>query len=168
MSDFTPPLDEGRDASPAARGAGFNGEAADGSRISANRDRAVVGRIPVDTSRSMRAITGDVAALFEGSEERPRQCGALLASELIAQVAGPTPRRDRRSVEFTAQRQADAIRLEAMGPVAPAIKGTADQDAVPPDPNTDWGAFLIDRLADRWGLSDGARQAIWVEIAIPV
>lgn len=167
MSDFAPPLDERRDASPAAPGAGLNGEAAESSQISADRDRAVARRIPVDSSRSMRAITGEVAALFDGSEERPRRCGALLASELIAQVAGRTPRRDRRSVEFTAQLRADAVRLEAIGPVAPAIKETADHDVVPPDPNTNWGAFLIDRLADRWGLSRGARQAIWVEIATP-
>jgi hypothetical protein len=153
MSDFTPPLDEGRDASPAARGNGFNGEPGR--------------RIAVDPSRSMRAITGEVAALFDGSDERPRQCGALLASELIAQVAGPTPRRDRRSVEFTARRRAGAVHLEAVGPVAPTINGTAHGDVAPPDPNKDWGAFLIDRLADRWGLSGGARQSIWVDIAIP-
>jgi hypothetical protein len=137
MSDFTPPLDEGRDASPAARGNGFNGE----------RGR----RIAVDPSRSMRAITAEVAALFDGSDERPRQCGALLASELIAQVAGPTR----------------AVHLEAVGPVAPTINGTAHGDVAPPDPNKDWGTFLIDRLADRWGLSGGARQSIWVDIAIP-
>jgi hypothetical protein len=160
MSDFTPPLDEGRDASPAARGAGFNGEAADGLRIPANRDRSVARRISVDSSRSMRAITGEVAALLDGLEERPRQCGALLASELIAQVAGPTRHRDCRSIEFTVQRRANAVHLEAMGPVAPALAGTADHDVASPDPNTDWGAFLFHRLADRWGLSGGYRGAI--------
>ena len=144
MSDFTPPLDEGRDAGPHAPR-----------------------RIPVDSSRSMRAITGEVSELLDGLEERPRRCGALLASELIAQVAGPTRHRDRRSIEFTVQLRADAVRIEAMGPVAPALAGTADHGGGVDDPIADWGAFLMNRLTDRWGLSGGYRGAIWAEIAIP-
>jgi hypothetical protein len=144
MSDSTPPLDEGRDASP-----------------------AVPRRIPVDSSRSMRAIAGEVSELLDGLEERPRQCGALLASELIAQVAGPASQRDHRAVEFTVQLRADAVHLEAMGPVAPTLAGESDDDLVLDDPLADWGAFLIDRLADRWGLNGGYRRAIWAEIAIP-
>jgi hypothetical protein len=31
----------------------------------------------------------------------------------------------------------------------------------------DWGSFIIDRLADRWGVEAGARPAIWAEIERP-
>jgi hypothetical protein len=167
MSDFTPSLDEGRDPSSAAGGAAFQAEAAEGSRIRANRDAAVAHRVPVDSSRSMRAISGEVAALLGGLEERQCRSGALLASELIAQVVGRGSRRNKRSVEFSVQLRADAVHLEAMGPVAPALAGAPDPDVVLDDPIADWGAFLIDRLADRWGLNGGYRGAIWAEIAIP-
>ena len=129
-------------------------------------DVGLAQRVPVDSSRSMRAISGEVAALLDGLEERPRRCGALLASELIAQVVGRGSRRNHRSVEFTVQLRPDAVHLEAMGPVAPELAGAADHDVVLDDPIADWGAFLIDRLADRWGLNGGYRGAIWAEIAI--
>jgi hypothetical protein len=115
----------------------------------------------------MRATTGEVDALLDGMEEGSRQSCALLASELIAQVCGRAAGFDGEPVGLTIRLGEDAVRLEATGPVAPSARATAGHDPVPADPLADWGRFIIDRLADRWGVGDGAQPNIWAEIAVP-
>jgi hypothetical protein len=114
----------------------------------------------------MKAVTADVSELLDGMEEDQRRSSALLASELIAQVVGPAPAWNDQPVGLTIQIRGDGVRLEAAGPVVPAIEATDDHDVVVDDPLADWGAFVIDRLADRWGLGGGAERTIWAEIAI--
>jgi len=132
-----------------------------------NGDGMVTHRLRVDTARSMKAVTADVSALLNGMEEDQRRSTALLASELIAQVVRPTPGWNDQPVGLFIEVRGDGIRLEAAGPVAPAIEATAAQDVVADDPLADWGAFVIDRLADRWGLGGGTQRTIWAEIATP-
>jgi len=115
----------------------------------------------------MKAITSEVEALLDGLEEGPRHSGALLASELIAQLVGPAARWNSQPVGLTIQVREDAIRLEATGPVAPLIEASADHDVVTDVPFANWGAFEIDRLADRWGRGGGSRRNIWAEIEAP-
>ena len=123
-------------------------------------------RLRVDPSRSMKAITGEVELLLDGLEEGPRHSGALLASELIAQLVGPAAAWNSQPVGLTIQVREDAIRLEATGP-APLIEASADHDVIPDDPFAGWGAFKIERLADRWGRGGGSRGNIWAEIEVP-
>jgi hypothetical protein len=115
----------------------------------------------------MKAITREVEAVLDGLEESPRRSGSLLASELIAQVVARSPGWNSQPVGLTIQLGADAVRLEATGPLPPSIEATADRNGVADDPVADWGPFLIDRLADRWGIAGGARRNIWAEIEIP-
>lgn len=108
----------------------------------------------------MKSVTGDVQALLEEyGEESQRSC-ALLASELIAQIVGRERRWEGGSVGLTIQVREDAIRLEATGPVSAAVNGTA------PEPLADWGQFILDRLADRWGVGEGPRRDIWAEVEV--
>ena len=107
----------------------------------------------------MKSVTGDVQALLEEYGDEPRRSCALLASELIAQIVGREQRWEGGSVGLTIQIRDDVIRLEATGPSAGA-NGTA------PEPLADWGQFLLDRLADRWGVGEGPRRDIWAEVAI--
>jgi hypothetical protein len=124
-------------------------------------------RLRVAPSRSMRAITGEVEVLLAGLEESSRRGCGLLASELIAQVTCQAPGSNGEPIGLTVQLRDDAVRLEATGPVAPSVQASADHDPVPADPFADWGRFMIDRLADRWGVGDGARPNIWAEIEVP-
>jgi hypothetical protein len=142
MSDLTPPPAGGRGAS-------------------------VTHCVRVDPSRSMKAITGEVEMLLDGLEDGPRRSSALLASELIAQVVATKRGWNRQPVGLTIQLREHVIRLEATGPVAPVIEATADRDVVSDDQLADWGAFVLDRLADRWGLGGGSRRNIWAEIEAP-
>ena len=126
--------------------------------------RGVTHSVRVQPPRSMKAITGEVEALLDGLDEGSRRSGALLASELVAQVVGRAPGSQSGRVELTVQLRDDAVRLEATGPVAPTAKAAARHDAVPTDPFADWGWFILDRLSDRWGMGGDARRDIWAEI----
>jgi hypothetical protein len=130
-------------------------------------NQAVTRHVRVQPSRSMKAITGDVEALLDGLEERSRRSGALLASELVAQVVGRAPGWYTEPVGLTIQLREDAVRLEATGPVAPSIEAVTDRDTVPPEHLAEWGRFILDRLADRWGVGGGAPGDIWAEIKVP-
>ena len=172
MSDHTWPTGGGQAFSTAAdeaRDRAFQGHIARGAAVHANGnpDQGLTYRLPVAPSRSMKAITGEVEALLDGMEESSRRGCGLLASELIAQVTRRAPGFDGETVGLTVQLREDAVRLEATGPAAPSVQASADHDAVPADPFADWGRFMIDRLADRWGVGDGARPNIWAEIEVP-
>ena len=172
MSDFTWPTGGGHGSSTAAdeaRDRAFQGHVPKGAPVSANgnRDQGVTHRVRVAPSRSMKAITGEVEALLDGMEEGPRHSCGVLASELIAQVTGRAPGFGGEPAGLTVQLRQDAVRMEATGPVAPSVKASADHDSVPGDPFADWGRFIIERLADRWGVGDGARPNIWAEIEVP-
>jgi hypothetical protein len=169
MGDFTSRIDGGRDGSgvDGSRNAGFTDGGGEGSAIQANRHRSVTDRVRIDPSRSMKAVTGEVEERLDGLEDSRRRSGALLASELVAQVVDPALGWNSQEVELTIQLRVDAVRLEARGPAAKAPKATTDGHGVS-DPIADWGAFIIDRLADRWGLDGGSQRVIWAEIDTPV
>jgi hypothetical protein len=137
-------------------------------RANGDPNQGITQCLRVAPSRTMRATIGDVEALLDGMEENSRRSCALLASELIAQVVARAPRFDIEPVALTVELREDVVRLEAEGPVSPSVRATADHDAGPVDPFADWGHYIIDRLADRWGVGDGAPPNIWAEIEIPV
>lgn len=116
----------------------------------------------VDPSRSMKAITSEVEGLLDGLEETSRRTSALMATELVAQVVSRAPSSDGGPVGLTVHLREDVVRVEATGPVAPS---GARPDLV--DPLADWGRFILDRLADRWGVDDDAQRALWAEIERP-
>jgi hypothetical protein len=122
-------------------------------------DLVVTHHVRVDPARSMKSVTGDVQALLEEYGDGQRRSCALLASELIAQIVGRQQGWEGGAVELTIQLRRDAIRLEALGPRGADQNGAAE-------PLAEWGQFLLDRLADRWGIRGGTDRAIWAEVAV--
>jgi hypothetical protein len=121
----------------------------------------------VDPSRSMKAITSEVEELLEGLDETSRRASALMATELVAQVVSRAPASDGDPVGLTVHLREDVVRVEATGPVAhPGAR--AGSNGAPVDPLADWGRFILDRLADRWGVGGDARRELWAEIERPV
>ena len=112
----------------------------------------------------MKAVTDEVETLLDGLEEASLRSGALLASELIAQVVGRDPgirRRARRADDpRPGGRRADG------GHRAGRTVVSSDHESEP-DPLADWGSFILDRLADRWGIDVPAQRSIWAEIRRP-
>src|SRR5206468_7080940 len=100
--------------------------------------------------------------LLDGLEENSRRTSALLATELVAQVVSRAPVPDGRPVGLTVHLREDVVRVEATGPVAPP-----GPNGAPVDPLADWGRFILDRLADRWGVGGDAKRELWAEIERP-
>jgi hypothetical protein len=113
----------------------------------------------------MKAVTDEVETLLAGLEETSLRSGALLASELIAQVVGRDPRLRGEPVGLTIHVREGVVRMEATGPAPPSAGANSNGSA--PDPLADWGPFILDRLADRWGVNGRPQQAIWAEIRRP-
>jgi hypothetical protein len=158
MSDLTWPTGGGGRSS-AAHASLNPGE----TRRVARGSPATTYRVRVKPSRPMRAISGEVEASLIDLDESSRKRAALLASELIAQVTGRAP--DGEPIGLTIELREDAVRLEATGSVAPSVQGTADHDTAA-DPLADWGRFILDREADRWGVGGGEHPTIWAEIEL--
>ena len=121
----------------------------------------VTHHIRVDPARSMKSVTDDVQALLaEYGDEQRRSC-ALLASELIAQIVGRERGWDAGPVELTIRLRDGVIRLEATGPAS----SPGDHNG-PAERLAEWGQFLLDRLADRWGIRGGPQRGIWAEVEV--
>lgn len=162
MSDFT---SSGRRTAEAGEPRPEGSRAgADPSPITADPELGVTHRVWIHPSRSMQAVSRQVEGLLDGLEKDQRRSGALLASELIAQVVCVAQGWNSEAVALTVQVRGDAVRLEAIGPAEPGIEATAEDGAAPDDPVADWGVYLIDRLASRWGLAGPPPRMIWAEI----
>ena len=81
-------------------------------------------------------------------------------------MTGRLAGRDGVPVGLTIELREDAVRLQATGSVAPSVGASAVHDAVLGDPLADWGRFILDGQADRWGVGDGVRPNIWAEIEV--
>jgi hypothetical protein len=52
--------------------------------------------------------------------------------------------------------------MEATAPTA----ASSHQNGVAPEPLAEWGEFLLDKLADRWGVQEAPRRDIWAEVYV--
>ena len=162
MSDLAPPAGRRTGSAGESRHYASN-RGANGSPMEADQGPGATHRVWIDPSRSMKVVSREVEALLDGFQDDQRRGGALLASELIAQVVSMPPGWNGQHVGLTVQLRTDAVRLEASGPAASAMEATAG-DAAADDPGADWGAYLMDSLADRWGFAGPSRRVIWAEI----
>ena len=144
-------------------GTGEGSRLVGGSAIESPRARAHI--VTVDPRRSMKAATREVEVALDrvGADLDPskRRAAALLASELIAQVVGRDLGEHTRPVNLLVTLRPASVRLETRGPLAPVATGTARDES----PLAEWGQFLLDRLADRWGVDEDDPRILWAEIA---
>ena len=118
----------------------------------------VTHHVRVDPSRSMKSVTGDVQSLLAEYGEGSRRSGTdndhYAGYKEPSWAGGP--------VGLTIQLRKDAIRMEATAPT-PA---SSHQNGVAPEPLAEWGEFLLDKLADRWGVQEAPRRDIWAEVYV--
>jgi anti-sigma regulatory factor (Ser/Thr protein kinase) len=93
---------------------------------------------------------------------RYRVC-ELLVSELVTNVVRHTSERSAiGGSDMRVRLYPDCVRVEvrAGGP------GFATPDsAAEKDPGSGWGLFLVDELADDWGIESGLQNCVWFELA---
>jgi hypothetical protein len=122
--------------------------------------------VTVDPRRSMKAATQELEVALDRMDANlgpsRRRATALLASELIAQVVGRDLGDHTRPVNLLVTLPSDYVRLETRGPLAPVTSGTDGDER--PSPLAEWGQYLLDRLADRWGVDEDDPRILWAEV----
>jgi hypothetical protein len=115
----------------------------------------------------MRAATRELEMALDrfGADLDPtaRAATALLASELVAQVVGRELDVRTRPVNLIVTLRPESVRLETRGPTlrlvgesVPAWRGNG---------LAEWGRYLLDRLADDWGMDGADPPNLWAEVA---
>ncbi|MEX2203000.1 MAG: SpoIIE family protein phosphatase [Actinomycetota bacterium] len=84
----------------------------------------------------------------------------LLVSELVTNAVRRGPQRPGAEVRVRVTVRPDAVRVEVtdqgVGFVQPPASGLLDAGG--------WGLVLVERVADRWGIDDGAPTRVWFEL----
>jgi hypothetical protein len=128
--------------------------------------RTATQTLSVDPRRSMRAATAELETALEGlgADMSPatRRRTALLASELIAQVAGRDLDHGTEIVDLTAVFSPGGVRLETGGLSRSSINGGFGPEGA--NVLAEWGEFLLNRLADRWGIGGTDQPVLWAEV----
>jgi len=123
--------------------------------------------ISVDPRRSMRAATRELEAALDrlGANLDPPalRATALLATELVAQVVGRELNPRTRPVKLIVTLGPGSVRLETRGPTLSLVGEPVP--ATRADGLAEWGRYLLDRLADDWGMDDGEPPNLWAEVS---
>jgi hypothetical protein len=124
--------------------------------------------LSVDPDRSMKAATAELSDALNrfGANMTPasRRQTALLASELIAQVAGRDPDNGTGPVDLTVRIAPNNVRLETRGPWMPSATRARESKVAPG--LAEWGQYLLDRLANRWGVDKNDPWILWAEVEL--
>ena len=85
----------------------------------------------------------------------------LLVSELVTNSVRHANTPGSAAVELRMTASSERVRVEVSdrGPGFDAIVQEPERDS-----RSGWGLYLVDQLADRWGVRDGHRTAVWFEI----
>jgi anti-sigma regulatory factor (Ser/Thr protein kinase) len=87
---------------------------------------------------------------------------ALLVTELVTNAVRHGGATTDRPLQVEFRRQADRVRVEVVDP------GTSFEPPAPPtsgDASGGWGLFLVDQLAERWGVRPArAGTCVWFEL----
>jgi hypothetical protein len=143
-----------------------------GEGLHGDRDRSALKSqtrmhtISVDPRRSMRAATRELEVALDrfGANLDPssRSAATLLATELVAQVVGRELNPRTRPVNLVVKLRPDSVRLETRGSALRLVGAPAP--ATRADGLAEWGRYLLDRLADDWGMDDDEPPNLWAEV----
>lgn len=88
----------------------------------------------------------------------------LLVSELVNNVVRHTGNGDRITAsDMRVRMYPDRVRVEVrdQGPGFEPLVRDRDNE----DPGVGWGLFLVDELADEWGVESGVQNCVWFELS---
>jgi serine phosphatase RsbU (regulator of sigma subunit)/anti-sigma regulatory factor (Ser/Thr protein kinase) len=104
--------------------------------------------------RSLEPLAVDLGrGLFE--------CVRLLVNELVTNSLRHAGLEPEDTVELHVDATSGAVRAEVVNPGPPFEPG---HPAPHPQTTTGWGLYLVDRLADRWGVDGDGSTRVWFEI----
>jgi anti-sigma regulatory factor (Ser/Thr protein kinase) len=113
------------------------------------------------TARAPAEARGAVERL--ANHLRPQECEALqlLVSELITNSVLHAELDRWQWIDLEIELRPEAVRVTVSDPGP----GFASPSRAPrPDEPDGWGLFLIDRMADRWGIASDGHTRVWFEL----
>jgi anti-sigma regulatory factor (Ser/Thr protein kinase) len=138
---------------------GLPGVTPAGDHVGAMEHRAIFELAPEAASRA-RAVVGD--ELGRSVPARVLENTTLLVSELVTNAVRHAPRAGIPEVELRLELEPERIRVVVSDPGAGFV---ADPPRVPAaTESSGWGLYLVDRIADRWGVITEDRSEVWFEI----
>jgi anti-sigma regulatory factor (Ser/Thr protein kinase) len=112
-------------------------------------------RTPSDARHALTAVRPKLG------ESRYRVC-ELLVSELVTNVVRHSAEDSSAAAsDMRVRVYADRVRVEVRdeGPGFTAAGSETERD-----PGSGWGLFLVDELADEWGIESGVQNCVWFEL----
>lgn len=94
---------------------------------------------------------------------RPKECEALqlLVSELVTNSVRHARLGRREWIDVQIELHPEAVRVTVSDPG----RGFEPPSRTPRPHDTDgWGLFLVERVADRWGVNSDGRTQVWFEL----
>jgi anti-sigma regulatory factor (Ser/Thr protein kinase) len=112
-------------------------------------------RAPAEARRSLGARLGRVdAELLEKLR--------LLVSELVSNSVRHAALEEDDHIRLSVWERGDRVRVEVTDPGDGFTPPVPDPDPLNP---SGWGLYLVDRLADRWGVATNGETRVWFEVA---
>ena len=131
-----------------------------GDHIGTMEHRATFELAPEAASRA-RAVVND--ELGRAVPPRILEDATLLVSELISNAVRHAPREGIPEVELLLKIDARRVRIVVSDPGAGFV---ADPRLPTASESSGWGLYLVDRIADRWGVITKDRNEVWFEIDV--
>lgn len=131
-----------------------------GDHVGAMEHRATFELAPEAASRA-RAVVND--ELGQAVSPRILEDATLLVSELVSNAVRHAPREGIPKVELLLRIDARRVRVVVSDPGAGFV---VDPRLPTASESSGWGLYLVDRIADRWGLVTKDRNEVWFEIDV--
>lgn len=122
--------------------------------------RATFELVPEAASRARAVINDELGSSVPG---KVLEDATLLVSELVTNAVRHAPKAGSPEVELRLKVDAERIRVVVSDPgagfVATPRLPTASE-------SSGWGLYLVDRIADRWGVISKDRNEVWFELNV--
>ena len=122
--------------------------------------RATFESVPEAASRARAVINHELGSSVPG---KVLEDATLLVSELVTNAVRHAPRAGSPEVELRLKVDGERIRVVVSDPgggfVATPRLPTASE-------SSGWGLYLVDRIADRWGVISKDRNEVWFELDV--
>jgi serine/threonine-protein kinase RsbW len=130
-----------------------------GDHVGAMEHRAIFELVPEAASRA-RAVVNDELGRAVSAEIL--EDATLLVSELVTNAVRHAPRAGIAEVELRLKLDPERVRVVVSDPGAGFVAGRPQPPAA--TESSGWGLYLVDRIADRWGVITKDRSEVWFEI----
>ncbi len=122
--------------------------------------RASFELVPEAASRARAVVNDEIARAVSA---KILEDATLLVSELVANAVRHAPRAGTAEVELRLKVDPRRVRVVVSDPGA----GFAAEPRLPTaSESSGWGLYLVDRIADRWGIITKDRSEVWFEIDV--